>query len=210
MITRLLLVRHGETTWNVEGRYQGQADPPLSERGRAQAEATAQKLADQGLQVLYSSPLRRASETAQIIALRLGLSVGYDPRLMEINQGEWEGMLVTDIEQHWPALFSRWVHDPWLVTLPGGESLSQLQMRVLAAVADMVARHPEQRIGVVTHKMPIAIIKIHRQGLEPERIWELFPANAAWEEVQIGSHLLAKQDPRSLSPVEKGAKQWSM
>jgi alpha-ribazole phosphatase len=184
-VTRLVLIRHGETDWNVEGRYQGQADPPLNERGWTQARQLAEALQDQPLDVLYASDLRRAAETAAAIGQATGLAVHYDPRLREIHQGEWQGLLVTEIEQRYPDLFRRWREAPLTVTLPGGESIAQMRERVLAAVEEIVRRHPGQRVALVIHKLPIAVIKCHYQDIPLEHIWDLIPPNAGWEVVTV-------------------------
>jgi broad specificity phosphatase PhoE len=170
----------------VEGRYQGQADPPLNDQGRAQARRVAEALRDQRLDALYASDLRRAAETAETIGRTTGLVVRYDPRLREIHQGEWQGLLVTEIERRHPDLFRRWQEAPLTVTLPGGESIAQMRERVLAAVEDIARQHPGQRLAIVAHKLPIAVIKCHYQGIPLERIWELIPPNAEWEVVKVG------------------------
>lgn len=170
----------------MEGRYQGQADPPLNDRGRAQARQVAEGLQEQGLEALYASDLRRAAETAEAISRATGLAVRYDPRLREIHQGEWQGLLVTEIERRYPDLFRRWQEAPLTVTLPGGESIAQMRERVLAAVEDIARQHPDQRVAIVAHKLPIAVIKCHYQGIPLERIWELIPPNAKWEVLGVG------------------------
>jgi broad specificity phosphatase PhoE len=169
----------------VEGRYQGQADPPLNERGRAQARRVAETLQGQRLDALYASDLRRAAETAEAIGQATGLAVYYDPRLREIHQGEWQGLPVTEIERRYPNLFCRWQEAPLTVTLPGGESIAQMQERVLAAVEDIARQHPVQRVAIVAHKLPIAVIKCRYQDIPLERIWDLIPPNAKWEVVSV-------------------------
>jgi probable phosphoglycerate mutase len=183
--TTLVLIRHGETDWNVEGRYQGQADPPLNARGLAQAHELAAKLRDVGLDVLYTSPLRRALQTARVVADALGLRLHVEPRLMEIHQGDWQGRLRDEIAARYPELFRRWLTEPWSVTPPGGESLSQVQARVYAALDDILARHPGQRIGLVTHRIPIALIKVRYQGLDRDAIRTLELPNTYWEEIEV-------------------------
>ena len=182
-MTRLVLIRHGETDWNVEGRYQGQANPPLNARGRAQARRLAEELRGVGLDVLYSSPLRRALQTAQVIAETLGLPLHIEPRLMEINQGDWEGCLRSEIAARYPDLFRRWETEPWEVTPPGGESLAQVQARVYAALDEILARHPRQCVGLVTHRIPIALTKTRYQGLDPDVVRTLELPNTYWEEI---------------------------
>ncbi len=186
-MTKLLLVRHGETDWNVEGRYQGQADPPLNERGRAQARAVASKVAAMHPNAIYSSPLRRAWETAMAISEATGLPVTPEPRLKEINQGRWEGMLVTDIRRQFPEEFRMWTEHPWELEMPDRESLRDLERRVLDAVEEIVGRHPGETVVLVTHKLPIAIVKIHYAGVPRERVWDIIPPNAEVEVVEVGA-----------------------
>ncbi len=168
------------------GRYQGQADPSLNDRGRAQARRVAEALRGQRLDALYASDLRRAAETAETVGRATGLAVHYDPRLREIHQGEWQGLQVTEIERRYPDLFRRWKEAPLRVTLPRGESIAQMRERVLAAVEDIAQQHPDQRVAIVAHKLPISVIKCHYQGIPLERIWELIPPNAEWEVVEVG------------------------
>ncbi len=193
--TRLVLIRHGETDWNVEGRYQGQADPPLNARGIAQAQELARRLQDVGLDLLYSSPLRRAQQTAEIIAQALGIPLYLEPRLKEIAQGEWETLLVTEIRERYPELFQRWETEPWRVQIPGGETLAQVQERVYQAVDDILARHPGKTIGLVAHRLPIALLKVRYQGLDPAQVRKLELPNTYWEVIQVESPSSSTQEP---------------
>lgn len=185
-MTTLYLVRHGETPWNVEGRYQGQLDPPLTERGQQQAHATAVKLATEGISAIYSSDLARAAQTAQALAEVTGLSITTDERLREINQGEWQGVVIGDIRAGWPAALHGWESDPWRYHPPGGETLQQVQQRLFATIADISATHTGQKVAVFSHKLPIALLKIRYQGHPHAKIWSLLPANGAWEVFEVG------------------------
>jgi probable phosphoglycerate mutase len=180
-VTVLYLVRHGETPWNVEGRYQGQLDPPLTERGCRQAQATAVELAPLGFEAIYSSDLARAHQTALPLADATGLPVQLDERLREINQGEWEGVLIDDIRARWSEAIKGWEQDPWQYKPPGGESLVQIQARLFTAIDDIIDRHPEGKVAVFSHKLPIALLKIRYQDHPRETLWSLLPANGAWE-----------------------------
>lgn len=186
-MTRLILIRHGETDWNVEGRYQGQADPPLNARGFDQAQELAQRLVGACIDVLYTSPLRRAADTAKVIAQQLHIPLQTEPRLMEIHQGDWQTRLRSDIETLYPDLFRRWEIDPWEVTPPDGEHLTEIQARVNAAIDDLIRRHPGQCIGVVTHRIPIALIKIHYQNLDAALISNMHLPNVYEEEIFLGA-----------------------
>lgn len=146
--TVLLLARHGETTWNAEGRWQGHADPPLSDRGKWQAADLAQRLAGDGIAAVVSSDLWRARETAAIVAGVLGLDVGEDRDLREIDVGSWSGLTRAEVAERFPEGFARWQageigHD--------GETREELTARVVAALLRVAAAHPGERVLVVTH-----------------------------------------------------------
>jgi len=185
-MTTLVLIRHGQTDWNVEGRWQGQADPPLSEVGRRQAQCIGQCQHQFGFAALYSSDLRRSLETAQIIGKEMGLEVILEPRLREVNLGQWQGMLSGDIAAQYPDAFRRWHESPVSVQPPGGESIPSLAARVLEAIHEIIARHPGQRVGVVSHELPIAVVRCHAAGLGLEHLRHLIPETGAWHEVVLG------------------------
>jgi broad specificity phosphatase PhoE len=183
--THLFLIRHGETDWNVEGRYQGQADPPLNDRGLRQAHELGDKLASVNLDLLYTSPLLRSEQTAEIISRKLAIPFYKDERLMEINQGKWQTRLRSEIEALYPDLFRRWETEPWEVTPPGGESLEQVGQRVFAAIDELLQKHSGKRIGIVSHRIPIALIKMRFQGLDPDVVRLLKLSNAYYEEIIV-------------------------
>jgi probable phosphoglycerate mutase len=134
----VLLARHGETDDNREPiRFQGWRDTPLNETGRRQAAELAERVSHEGIASLWSSDLIRASETAEIVAARLGLDVRLDPRLREANRGRWEGRLFRDVAREEPELFAGWMKagDRW--RFPEGESLAEQQQRVLACVEEI-------------------------------------------------------------------------
>jgi broad specificity phosphatase PhoE len=182
---RLVLIRHGETDWNVEGRYQGQADPPLNARGLAQAGELAEKLAGSGLDLIYTSPLLRAAQTAEIIARRLGIPIHPELRLMEIHQGDWQTRLRAEIESLYPELFRLWQSDPWKVSPPQGERLSEVQARVDAAIDQIIARHPGMRVGIVTHRIPFGLIKLRFQDIAKDDMRRLHLPNTYFEEIEV-------------------------
>jgi broad specificity phosphatase PhoE len=129
------MARHGETEWNREERYQGHADPPLNETGRAQAAGLAETLAGERLDAVYSSDLRRASETAEIVGARFGLPVKHERALREIDVGSWQGLTKAQIDGR-----------PW-----DGETYEQHSDRVLRALRGIADRHPGGRVLVVSH-----------------------------------------------------------
>jgi probable phosphoglycerate mutase len=163
-VTRILLARHGETDWNRLGRWQGHADPPLNEAGRKQAAALAERLADDGndgVVAIYSSDLLRASQTAGVVADRLGLDVVEERGLREIDVGSWSGLTRAEVEQRFPDGYARWLggeigHD--------GETREQLTERVVGAVERIAAEHPEGTVLVVTHGGAIRALRRHAAG----------------------------------------------
>jgi broad specificity phosphatase PhoE len=185
MHTTLVLIRHGETNWNIAGRYQGQADPALNENGRLQAQRLAESLGVKPPHLLYASPLLRALETAEILADRLNLRLYTDVRLVEIHQGKWQGQLREEIAASYPDLFKAWETDPWQVTPPRGESLLQVQKRVYTAVDEIVGQHPGRRVGLVIHRIPIALLKVKYQELDPDIVRTLDLPNTYWEEIVL-------------------------
>jgi len=185
-MTSIILIRHGETDWNVIGRYQGQADPPLNARGLEQAKRVAHLLKQNTrLDVLFTSPLKRAAQTAQVIADVLKIPLFVDPRLMEIHQGDWQTRLRSEIETLYPHLFHRWETEPWQVTPPGGENLSQVQDRIYEAVDELITRLEYQYIGLVTHRIPIALLKMRYQNLDPNIVRTIHLPNTYWEELVL-------------------------
>ena len=184
-MSTIVLIRHGETEWNIIGRYQGQADPPLNFNGIAQAQLLANKLLQSSIDVIYTSPLLRTKETAEIISEKLNVQQIDEPRLMEINQGDWQTRLRSEIEELYPDLFAAWEKTPWEVSPPGGEHLSDVQLRVTNAIDDIVSREPGQKIGLVTHRIPIALIKVRFQEMDPDIVRTIHLPNAYWEEIDI-------------------------
>jgi broad specificity phosphatase PhoE len=159
----LLLVRHGETDWNRDNRFQGHADPPLNDAGREQAGALADRLAREDVDAVYSSPLRRAAETADILARRLGVPVSTVEALREIDVGEWSGLTRTEVEQRFPAAYARWL--AFAHGWEHGETYEELGARVLPALLELARRHDGGRVVVVTHGGPIRAVAAHVSGI---------------------------------------------
>lgn len=184
-MTELVLVRHGETDWNIQGRFQGQSDPPLNERGLAQARALALELAGEKVAAVYTSDLHRAHQTAEILAQALGAPLRIDPRLREIHQGAWEGMVMEDIRRGYPEEFEKRAADPLASVPPGGEGVRRVQERALEAVREVLDRHPHDRAVLVSHGLVLALIRIHFLDLSPSVLWESIPAHARPERIHV-------------------------
>ena len=152
----IVLVRHGETDWNVERRWQGHADPGLNETGRAQAAAVARSLAAKPFDAVYSSDLARARETAEIIGTELALPVQLDARLREVDVGEWSGLTTPEIEQRYPDSLRR--RDEGGIGWEHGETYTAMGDRVVEALHAIAEAHPKGRVLVVTHGGPMCSI----------------------------------------------------
>lgn len=164
-MSSLVLVRHGETTWNREGRVQGVKDSPLSTLGVAQAEATAEVLAMEDLAGIWCSDLGRTQATAAALVRRTGLAPTLDPRLRERCYGILEGWTYGEIETRFPAEFARLnSRDPHYVP-EGGESAMQFQARVLDVMADIARRAAGARVAVITHGGVVGIMYRHVRGM---------------------------------------------
>jgi broad specificity phosphatase PhoE len=153
MSTTILLARHGETDWNRDGRFQGHADPPLNDAGRAQARRLAERLASTPFDAVYSSDLARAHETAEILAASHGVPVVADAGLREVDVGSWSGLTRAEISERFPGAEH---HD--------GETREEHLTRVVAAVERIAHGHPGQRILIVSHGGSLRALRRHCIG----------------------------------------------
>jgi len=149
--TPLLLIRHAESSWNAAGRWQGHGDPPLSDCGVAQANALVRELAPEKIDVIISSDLRRAAETAVILAQARGLRPLLNPRLRELDLGDWEGLTRDQIERADGAALQRFDAGDLDVRPGGGENLREIAQRARSVVSELIGAHPGRRLAVVTH-----------------------------------------------------------
>lgn len=153
---KLILIRHGETPWNKEGRIQGTSDIELSERGIEQARRLALSLKDSDIGALHASPLKRAYRTAEIINSFHRKKIELHPELMEMDQGDFEGMSFKELMACEKEFIHRWIADPASVRMPGGESLAELQKRAWQPIEKLIAGG--QNALVVSHNFTIAAI----------------------------------------------------
>jgi probable phosphoglycerate mutase len=159
----VLIVRHGESEWNADGRWQGWADPPLTARGEQQARVAAAELADLAFDAIASSDLERARRTAELITADLGLgAVDVDPGLRERNVGDFTGLTRDEIESRWPGVLAEWRLGN-VERAPNGEGAEFLE-RVLAALDRVAERHPGNRVLVVAHGGLIRTVHRHLGG----------------------------------------------
>jgi broad specificity phosphatase PhoE len=158
MTTRLYLIRHGATPLSTEDRFSGAANVFLSEEGHAQAERLAQRLADDHIAAVYTSPLDRTIDTAKIIARPHGLTPIPQDGLREISHGHWEGMTRKEVEEKFGEEYSSWEADPFTFAPEGGESGISVLARALPVIREIVVTHKDRNIAVVSHKATIRLI----------------------------------------------------
>lgn len=166
MTTTIYLVRHGATDWNVNKRAQGTADIPLNETGEMQALHTAEELSKVTVDHVYTSDLQRACYTAEAIAKAHDLEVVKEPRFREIDQGEWTGLTVDEIRGRWP---DRWGPARHYSERPGGESPQEVRTRALAALKDVVEKHPDENVVIVSHGGTIRWISAESLGYDDKQ-----------------------------------------
>jgi 2,3-bisphosphoglycerate-dependent phosphoglycerate mutase len=203
---RVLLARHGETVSNVEGRWQGQTDSPLTERGLAQARELARALANEPLAAIYTSDLGRAFNTAQEVARLQHLEVTKEPRLRELDVGRWTGRLGAEIRESEPDLIALWRERPADLQIPGGETLAQAQQRALAVIDESLPRHQGQTVVIITHGALTQCLLVAGMGRPladlwlKERIQNCQISRLEWT-AETGLKLVELADVRHLSEV---------
>lgn len=179
-MTTLYLARHGESDWNVERRWQGNADRPLTDLGRRQAGQLAERLASTPLDAVYSSDLLRARETAAAVARRQGLEVRTLAALREVDVGSWSGLTREEVEERFPAAFATWREGGhgWV----DGEAYEVMAERVVTAVLEIAGSHPGGSVLVVAHGGPIRALHAVALGLDISEHRRLKP-------VAVNAHL---------------------
>lgn len=186
-MARITLVRHGESVWNGERRIQGNQDPALSPRGRRQADRLVAHLRvhlARSVAAVYTSPLRRAAETAERIAAAWNLPATPDPDLREMCLGGWEGMTVAEIQAAFPGAYERWLEDPVASPAPGGEDLGELSRRTVRALERMQAAHPGSDLILVSHGGVIKALLCVILGLDIRNLFRLKQDNTAVSQIE--------------------------
>ena len=168
----IILVRHGETEWNVGEVFRGCADIGLNENGRNQATLLGTYLADTGIQAVLSSPLKRAYDTAGAIASPHNLAVQVSDSLNDLDFGEWEGLAVPQVKDKYSELFTEWSEHPERVRLPGGETLDDVQRRSMLVVEKLI-REQEGAVALVTHRVVIKVLVCALLGLDNSHFWNI-------------------------------------
>ena len=177
---KLLLVRHGQTDWNIARRFQGQSDIPLNEVGKKQAKALANRLLNQPFDFVYSSDLQRATETAKIICKS---EWHPDLRLREVNFGDWEGLTYNEIKEKHPDPLSAWENDIYKNAPPNGETLEQLSARVQSMLGELYAKRQDQTVLIVAHGGVLQTLICLALNLKPTMYWQFHLSTASLSEI---------------------------
>lgn len=169
-MTRIYLVRHGETAWNAEGRWQGTLDIPLGEVGHQQAQALAKHLKDRPIAAMYSSDLSRARDTAEPLSRAKGLEIQTDARLRELDFGVFQGLTHDEIRAKYPEEERELFVDYLDFVLPEGESRRAVQARVYEMWQEVVRRHPNSEVVVMSHGGPVRLLLLKLFDDQVERM----------------------------------------
>jgi broad specificity phosphatase PhoE len=201
----LLLVRHGQSTWNHEHRIQGQLDPPLSDQGRRQAAQLGRRLAGRRFSGFYSSDLRRAFETSQVIGEALGIEPSPMAELREIYLGEWEGLLTEELAVRFPQAWAGWTQEPDWDLVPGGEGSAAFEARVKVAVDSLFNRHQEGDVLVVTHGGVIQVALHHVVGRPGRGIFPFRMQNTSMSVIEKRNGRLVVSGVNDIGHLEPGS-----
>jgi len=171
-MTAILLVRHGETEWNLAEIFRGRIDIELNETGIKQAELLAEYLSKIKIDAIYSSPLKRALKTAEIIAAYHKLDVAITQRLIDFNYGEWQGLSHQQVKDKYKELYAAWINHPEQVKMPSGESLEDVSERAIGLINNVVTRYKET-VVLVSHRVVNKVLICALLGLDNSHFWNI-------------------------------------
>lgn len=202
----IVLVRHGETDWNREQLFRGRANVELNANGREQAALLAERLKGLEITAVYSSPLRRALETARIIAAPHSLEVGVAEGLIDIDYGRWQGLPRQQVIEEYPELYRRWQEEPHRVRFPEGEGLEDVRERALAELKKILRAYPQGRVILVAHRVVNKILICAMLELDNSHFWRVRQDTCAFTtfEYRDGEFILTgHNDAHHLNQVGK-------
>ncbi len=170
-MTKMILIRHGETDWNKEQIFRGRIDVALNEVGLAQAGAVKESLKDVKIDRIYSSPLSRAFETASVLEENRGLEVEIEKGFIDIDFGKWQGLSHEKVKEEYNNLYEIWLTEPHNVVFPGGESLEDVRKRSMKALEKVIENHPEETLAIVSHRVINKVLLCAILGIELSHFW---------------------------------------
>jgi len=171
-LTKIIIVRHGETEWNRDEIFRGRIDIGLNETGIRQAELLARYLRTREIKAIYSSPLQRARHTAEIIAQYQPVTIEVTPGLIDLNYGEWQGWPHSEVIEKYPVVYRQWLNNPHQVTIPGGENLDAVRQRAMAVINGVVAQH-QGAIVLTSHRVVNKVLILILLGLDNSHFWQV-------------------------------------
>jgi probable phosphoglycerate mutase len=171
-MTDIILVRHGETDWNVSEVFRGRIDIELSETGLKQAELLAQYLGELKIAAVYSSPLKRALKTADMIADHQNLEAGITPGLIDFDFGEWQGLSHEVVKARHRELYAEWINNPQQVTMSRGECLNDVRLRATKVVNSIVDKY-DGKVVLVAHRVVNKVLICALLGLDNSHFWNI-------------------------------------
>ncbi|MFQ6122404.1 MAG: histidine phosphatase family protein [Dehalococcoidales bacterium] len=171
-MTEIILVRHGETEWNVANIFRGRTDVGLNETGLRQAKLLAEYLSNVKIEAVYSSPLKRALKTAEIIASHHKLDVDIAPDLTDFNFGKWQGLYQQEVKDKYKELYAEWINHPEQVKMPDGESLDDVRKRAVPLVAKVIAKYGGT-VVLISHRVVNKVLICALLGLDNSHFWNI-------------------------------------
>jgi len=171
-MAELILARHGQTLWNVDKIYRGRSDVDLDEVGTRQAELLGKYLSNYGLEAIYSSPLKRALDTANIIARYQKIEVQIAENLVDFDYGEWQCLPEQEVKKLYPALLEEWRNNPHKVRMPGGESLEDVRKRTIKVIKDILSNY-QSSVILVAHRVVNKVLICFLLGLDNSHFWNI-------------------------------------
>jgi len=172
-MTKIYLVRHGQTEWNEKLTFRGRRDIPLNEAGHREAKAIFDALKDKNIKAIYTSPLRRSIETAQPIAKFFQLEIVPIQGLIDISYGEWEGLTFNEVKKRYGDQYTKWGKRPELIRFPHGETLDEAKERSFRAFKGIVKKNPDKSILIIPHRVINKILLCAILGLSNSHFWEI-------------------------------------
>ena len=171
-MTTIILARHGETEWNAEEIFRGRVDVDLNETGIREAELLAEHLSYMTIAAVYSSPLKRALQTAEMIARHHDVKVEVSPQLIDLDYGEWQGLSHETVRDRYGQLYHEWLNNPQLVKMPAGESLDDVRRRAISLVEDITAK-AEDTVVLVSHRVVHKVLICALLALDISHFWNI-------------------------------------
>ena len=185
MTNTIYLVRHGQTNWNILGKTQGHGNSNLTEKGINQAKDLAESMIKYPIDYIYSSDLGRAVETAEIIANKFDKEVITTPALREMGFGEWEGLLIKEIQENYADIYKTWRNQPHLAEIPGGETLQIIKERTDKFLQELNEKYDGKHIVLVTHSVTARVILLSVLNSAMENIYRINQGNTALNVIEF-------------------------